>query len=119
MAISKTKINNRMRNKTNSILAEAIFLAKKNNLVDLAAALALPARKQISANLTRINLAKEDSVIVPGKVLSDGEVTKKLKVYAMAFSEKSNEKLKKAGCEAKKIIEVLKRGEKIKGELIN
>lgn len=119
MVVSKTKVNERMRNKTNSILVDAIFLAKKNKLLDLARALTVPARKQASVNLERINKAKGDSVIIPGKVLSNGEVTKKIKVYAMGISEKAAEKLKKAGCEFKTIIEALKKGEKLNGEIMN
>jgi large subunit ribosomal protein L18e len=119
MALSKTKVNQRMRKKSNSILAETIFLAKKNKLLPLASALSVPARKQSSVNISRINNAKNEVVIVPGKVLSDGEIEKKVKVYALNFSEKAKEKLKKAGCEYKTLLEALKKGEKLNGEIMN
>ena len=73
---------------------------------------------------SKLNEAKEDVIFVPGKVLNSGEFTsgKKLKVYALGFSEKAKEKLKKAGCDCKLFIEVLKslkKGDKLKGEIIN
>lgn len=118
MVVSKTKVNERMNNKTNIVLAETIFLAKKNNLLEIASAISVPARKLASVNLERINHSKSDVIIVPGKVLSNGEIAKKIKVYALGYSKTAKEKLKKAGCECKTILEALKKGEKIKGEII-
>ena len=123
MVLSKTKINLRMKRKTNTILAKTIFLAKRVN-TDLASALSVPTRRQAQVNVGKLNEAKEDIVFVPGKVLNSGELTsgKKLKVYALGFSEKAKEKLKKAGCDCKLFIEVLKslkKGDKLKGEIIN
>jgi large subunit ribosomal protein L18e len=116
--LSKTKITERLKRKTNSSLAEAIFLAKKNGMIELASALSVPSRKQAAVNLGRLNKIKGDTAIIPGKLLSLGEIDKKLKVYALKFSEKGKEKLKKAGCECKTILEALKKGEKLKGEII-
>ena len=118
--ISKTKVNERMKRKTNPILAHAIFIAKKHNL-ELAQQLSKPTREQSKINLDKLNAAKTDTVIIVGKVLGMGEVTKKMKVYALGYSESAREKLKKAGCEVKTIIEglkALKKGDKMKGELI-
>lgn len=120
MKISKRKINGRMKKKTNPILAQAIFIAKKNNQ-ELAKELSKPTRQQAKINVGRLNEAKSDVVLIAGKVLSSGEISKKLKVYALGFSAGAKEKLKKAGCEMKTIIEVLKtlkKGEKLKGEII-
>lgn len=118
MTKSKTKVNVRMRNKTNSILEETIFLAKKNNLVEIASAISVPARKLAAVNLEKINHAKGDVIIVPGKVLSNGEIEKKVKVYALGFSKTAKEKLKKTGCEYKTILEAIKKDSKLKGEII-
>jgi len=118
MATSKNKINQRMNEKTNTYLAEAIFIAKKNNLIEIARALSISTRRQAKINLTRINEAKKDIVIIPGKVLSSGEINRKLKVYALGFSENAKIKLKKAGCEFKNILDVLKQNKKIDGEII-
>jgi large subunit ribosomal protein L18e len=120
MTISKTKINKRMQKKTDSFLAEAIFLAKKAGNLELAGELAAPTRKQASVNIGRLNEGEKETLIVPGKVLSSGEIEKgkKLKVYAIKFSEKAEEKLKKAGLAYETIFKALKKGEKINGEII-
>ncbi len=120
MTISKTKINKRMQKKTNSALAEAIFLAKKSGNLELAKELAVPAKKQPAVNLGKLNDSKSDTIIVPGKILSLGEITneKKFKVYAIKFSTNAREKLKKSGITMFPLFEALKKGEKIKGEII-
>lgn len=107
-----------MKQKTDSELAEAIYLAKKNNLLDLAKAISVSTRKQAKVNLEKIKKSGKDVVIIPGKVLSLGEVDKKIKVYALGFSETASEKLEKSGCEVKKIIDALRAGEKIEGEIL-
>ena len=118
MAISKTKVNERMRKKTNSLLAEAIFMAKKGNL-ELAAKLSAPSRKKAEVNVGRLGEAKTAEVIVPGKVLGAGEISKKMTVYAMSFSGQAEEKLKKAGCSCVLLNEALKKNPKLKGEIMN
>ena len=110
-----------MRKKTNSILVETIFLAKKTNSVEVAAAVAIPTRMQAKVNVGKIQDTKGEVIIVPGKVLSAGEISAKKKIYALGFSEIAKEKLKKAGCEIIKLIDALKKlkkSEKLKGEII-
>ena len=82
-----------MKKKTNPELAEAIFIAKKNNLTELADAISKPIRQQAKVNLTELNNVEGDSVIVAGKVLSIGTLDKKVKVYALSYSEKAAEKM--------------------------
>lgn len=116
--ISKTKINRRLKQKTNSLLAEAIFIAKKNNLKEIASAIACSTRKQAKINVGKLNEIKAEVIIVPGKILSSGEITKKVKVYALGCSAVALEKLKKAGCEYKSILEALKKDNKLKGHIV-
>ena len=118
LKVSKTKINERMKKKTNPILSEAIWIAKKIN-PELAGALSVSTRKHSAVNLDKLNAAKTDTIIVIGKVLGMGEMNKKAKIYALGYSESAREKLKKAGCEVKTIYEALKKGDKLKGEIIN
>ena len=106
-----------MKKKTDSELAEAIYLAKKSNH-ELAAAISVPTRNQAKVNIDKIAKSGKEVLIVPGKVLSLGEIDKKVKVYALRFSAVASEKLKKAGCETKKIIDALHAGEEIKGEIL-
>jgi large subunit ribosomal protein L18e len=117
--VSKRKINIRMKKKTNVLLAEAIYLAKKKNLLELAEAISVSTRKQASINLNQIENLKSAEIIVPGKVLGSGEINRKVKLYAFGFTEEAKKKLKKAGCEFKTIYESLKKGEKLKGEILS
>jgi len=116
--LSKTTITKRIAQKTNTYLAEAIFLAKKSGNIELAGEIACPTKKQAKINLGKLNDIKAEVVIVPGKVLNAGNLHRKVKVYALAFSKTAEEKLKKAGCEYHTILAALRKGDKIKGEII-
>jgi large subunit ribosomal protein L18e len=113
--ISKTKINKRMKNKRNPTLAEAIFIAKKNNNLDLAKKLSRSTRKHAAINLSELSELKEDKVIIVGRILGGGEIKKKMSVYALGFSSQAKEKLAKAGCETKTIYEEIKKNPKLSG----
>ncbi len=55
-------------------------------------------RQRREVNLYRINNAKEgETAVVPGKVLSKGDLNKKTTVAAFRFSEKAKEKINKTG----------------------
>jgi len=58
-----------------------------------------PTRQRREVNLRKINLHCKDneSIIVPGKVLSDGELKKKVTVAAWNFSAKAKEEINKVG----------------------
>lgn len=101
--ISKTKISKRMNKKTNPELVKTIYLAKKNNNLELASILSRSTRQEIKKNLTDLNNTKEKIIMVPGKVLGSGDIKKKITISAFSFSEQAKEKLKKAGCEIKTI----------------
>ena len=107
-----------MKKKTDSDLAKAIFIAKKNNLKELASALSTSTRKQAKVNLDKLNKVKEEVVIVPGKVLSNGNLDKKIKIFALGFSEKAKEKLKKSGSEYGLIIDALEKNNKLKAKIL-
>jgi len=117
--ISKTKVSKRMKRKTNSELAETILIAKKHNLLEIAKILSGPTRARKKINLEDIEKkAKKDVVIVPGKVLGNGEIKKKIKIIALSFSSSAEEKLKKAGCEVKTIKEELEKNKNLEGEIL-
>jgi len=117
--ISKTKISKRIKKKTNSNLVETVLLAKKDNQ-EIAGLLSMPTRKRASLNLDEINKeAKEnETIIVPGKVLGNGNISKKIKIIALNFSSSAEEKLKKAKIQATTIIEELKKTKKIEGRIL-
>ena len=70
-------------------------------------------RNRREVNLTRLenNTINEEVIIVPGKVLGDGELTHDITVAALQFSEKAKEKIKKTIT----IKELLKENPKGKG----
>jgi len=94
--ISKTQISKRTKRKTKSELVETILLAKKNNLLDLAKKLSGPTRLQSKINLSDLNKSKENKIIVAGKVLSKGEINRKIEIAALGFSESAKNKLEKS-----------------------
>ena len=106
--ISKTQISKRLKRKTNPELVETILLAKKHNLLELGKKLSGPTRLQSKVNLDELNKLKENKVIVVGKVLSKGEIKKKIEIAALGFSESAREKLSKSGSKAISIKEFLK-----------
>ncbi|MGC8982420.1 MAG: 50S ribosomal protein L18e [Desulfurococcaceae archaeon] len=84
--------------------------------------LAKPSRKRRAVNVSKINRHTKsgDYVVVPGKVLSAGELDHPVVVAALGFSKAAIEKIQRAGGRAISIFELLKenpegRGVKIIG----
>jgi large subunit ribosomal protein L18e len=115
---SKTKISKQLERKSNSNLAETILVAKKQEAwVGIAGILSSPRRNRICINLEEINKEAKagETIIVPGKVLSQGDIDKKIKVVAFSFSEKAREKLLSAKCEVSYILDEIKSNPSAKG----
>jgi len=109
---SKAQIEKQLEKKTNPELIRTIIEAKKKkNWNEVAAILSGPRNKKIGINLNRINdeVKEGDIIVVPGKVLSQGEITKKIKIAALNFSEKAREKILKAKGEISDISEEIKK----------
>ena len=49
----------------------------------------------------------DETILVPGKVLSNGELDKKVNVVALKFSAKAQEKIESAGGECISIDEII------------
>jgi large subunit ribosomal protein L18e len=113
--ISKTRIDKRICRKRNQDLIETIKLAKKCNQIELAKKISGPISRYNSVNIDNLGDIKESKVIVVGRVLGQGDINKKMTVYALGFSEQAKEKLKKAGCEIKKIKNALEEDKPLKG----
>lgn len=79
-------------------------------LLDIAKKLETSARKRPEVNLTKLNRVckANETVIVPGKVLSSGTLKKSLTVAAANFSMTAVEKIQKAGGKAITIRELIK-----------
>mgnify|MGYP001570412643 FL=1 len=115
---SKTLISKQESRKTSEELVETIRDAKKHkNWLYVAGVLAGSRNNWKSLNLEQINkeIKEGEGIIVLGKVLSQGNLTKKAKVIAFGFSENAKDKLKNSGCEAIKIKDEIKKNPDAKG----
>ena len=90
---------------------------KKANGLDVAGILSSPKINRVNLNLNEINEKAKDgeTILVPGKVLSQGEIEKKIKVIAFSFSEKAKEKILKAKGEVSSISDEIKKNPEAKG----
>jgi large subunit ribosomal protein L18e len=81
------------------LIVELKILSSKNEVKiwkKVANELEKPTRRRRHVNLYEIDEHSNDgdTILVPGKVLATGELTKQVKVVAFSFSQKAEEKLK-------------------------
>lgn len=115
---SQSLIEKQLRKKTNPELITTIIAAKKNKAwIEVAGLISGSRKNNKNLNLREIDqLAKEkETLIVPGKILSQGELSKKIKIAALNFSEKAREKLSKSGSEGISILQEIKSNPEAKG----
>ena len=114
---SKAKIEKNLQKKTSSELVETIIAAKKaKGWQEVASLLSSPRRQRKGVNLSYIEQKAEgEAVVVPGKVLSMGELNKKVKVIALSFSSGAKEKLLKSKHEISTLLEEVKKNPEAKG----
>ena len=76
---------------------------------DVANRLGRSNRRTAEVNLSSINryAVADETILVPGKVLSNGELDKKVNVVALKFSAKAQEKIESAGGECISIDEII------------
>jgi len=118
MVKSKTKIEKQLQRKNNIKLVNIIIAAKKNKFwIKVAEVLSGPRKNRVNLNLEEIDkkVEEKDVVVIPGKVLSQGSVNKKIKIIALNFSEKAKEKLLKSKCEVLNIVDEIKKNPDGKG----
>jgi large subunit ribosomal protein L18e len=115
--MSKTKLKQKMKKKTNANLVNLVtFLRKQSDFWrKVSEYLSKPKRQFIKVNLEKIEkLAKDNStVVVPGKVLGDGELNKKIMIAAFSFSEKAKQKLKGQAVKIEDLAKENKKGDNI------
>ncbi len=70
-----------------------------------------PTRQRVEVNVGKINRLTNDGdvVIVPGKVLGHGVLSKKVTIAAWSFSRGALETIRRAGAEAVSIPELVRR----------
>jgi large subunit ribosomal protein L18e len=115
---SKTKIEEQLKRKTNSQIVNLIIKSKKNEKwLELASTLSGPTRKKVALNLEEINklATGNETLVIPGKVLSMGEINKKIKISALNFSEKARQKLINAGCEIISLEDLIEKNKDARG----
>jgi large subunit ribosomal protein L18e len=115
---SKTLIEKQLKKKTNSELVETILTAKKNKAwMKTAEILAGPRKNRMNFNLEELDkiVQEGEHVLIIGKVLSQGELNKKIKITALSFSEKAKEKLLKTDSDISTILEEIKKNPEAKG----
>ncbi len=108
---SKTKIGKQVEKKRNPDLVKTIIEAKKKkNWLEVAAILSRPKAGRVNINLNKLNdeAKARETIVISGKVLSQGEVDKKIKVVAFGFSKRAKEKLLNAKCEVSDILNEIK-----------
>ncbi len=84
---------------------------------DVAERIAKPRRLHAEVNVSKLEkYARADEyIIVPGKVLGSGSISKPVKVAALSFSETARRKIIEAGGRCMKIEELLKENPKGSG----
>ena len=107
--------------KENYQLGNLIIELKKKSIAEnsgiwkrIAVDLEKPTRQRRIVNLTRINKFSKDNetVIIPGKVLAEGELDKKLNIAAFSFSKSAKEKIINSNCQILSIEELMKKNPK-------
>lgn len=96
--ISQTKLKERARKKENPEVKELVDALRKKGAfwVEVATVLVKPKRQSVKVNLGKLNKETKDGevVVVPGKILSNGELNHKLTIGAFSVSAKALEKMK-------------------------
>lgn len=107
----------KLRNFTNLDKKELILTLKKNYIKDkkqfwyaLANRLNKPARNMPVVNLKKIekNAKENDIVVVAGKILSEGELNKKITICSFKISDIALKKIMKANCKYLDFWELVK-----------
>jgi len=117
-SLSNTKLKIRVKRKTNPLVNETINLANKNeDWKSLARVLSGPSRKFSAVNLRTIDLNTKagDTVLIPGKVLSSGDLTKKVRIVSLSISRDARDKLAKTKSEHASILDEIKINKKAEG----
>lgn len=118
--ISNRKLKVRTNRKTNPELEETINSASAHeSWRKVAKILSGSTRGYSSVNLSQIdeNTKEGDTVLILGKVLSSGDLSKKVRIVSLSISHSAKEKLKKTKSEWASIKEEIKinnKGEGIK-----
>jgi len=109
----KLKTNDHLRN----LISDLKALSSKNSAniwKRIASDLERPTRQRREVNLSRINrhAKANETIIIPGKVLSSGSLDKKITIAAWQFSQAALEKIKESKSTPISIEELMKKNPK-------
>ncbi len=109
--------------KENSELATLIKKLSRNKQPiwqKVATELAKPRRQKVEVNLSKLEQYAQSgtTVLVPGKILGAGNLTKRLKIAAYSFSESAKKLISASGSEMLSIEELLKNNPEGSGVII-
>ncbi|UYP47758.1 50S ribosomal protein L18e [Candidatus Lokiarchaeum ossiferum] len=92
------------------MLARKLWQTKRRIWRDVSKRLMAPQKNRVEVNLAKLNLAtsKDDVVVIPGKVLSVGNMTKAITVACYAISSSAAKKLEESGSKRISIEDLLK-----------
>ncbi len=98
-------------------LKKAANVEKVNLWKRIAADLSMPSRQRRVVNISRINRFTKDNdiVVIPGKVLSAGDIDHKVQIAAFSFSKTAKDKITQANGTTVSILELVKSNPKGKG----
>ncbi len=107
-------------NKNKQLLVDAARTTRVPFWLRIADDLSKGSRRSRIVNLSRISRCSKpgETVVVPGKVLGDGNISHKVTVVAYSFSHSALEKLKAAKCTTLTLSEFIKKNPKGTGRLI-
>ena len=90
---------------------------KNSSWAKLAKILSSPSRLHSTINLDQIDIEAKagDTIIIPGKILSLGNLTKKIKLCSLGISQKAREKISESKSEYTSISEEIKKNTKAEG----
>jgi len=123
MTASKRTIKTRTRQKSNPEIRETIKLGLKHKAwLKIVQFISAGKRRYSAVNLKEIDAKTTagDTVLIPGKVLSSGNLTKKVKIVALSISAEARDKLKETKSEFVKIKDEIVKNPKGEGiKIIN
>ncbi len=104
-------IKRNIENKRLLQLANKLRKAKKPFWGKVRELLLKPRRKRIAVNISKIDKYSREgeTIIVPGKVLGTGTITKPIRIAAFSFSESAKRMIKEAGGKIESIETLLEK----------